>query len=165
MRVDTFQKVKLFSGGFVELGVLFGLLDAALHNFHIAEQKLGVDGVDIARRINVSVHVYNIVVFKTADNVHNGLNLSDVSEEFVAETLTLRRAFDQTRDVAKFDRGIDCLFGMINFMQLGDACVRYGDDADVRLDRAERIIGCLRARLGDRVEQGTLADIRQTDDT
>ena len=55
--------------------------------------------------------------------------------------------------------------GIINFMQLGDACVRYGDDADVRLDRAERIIGCLRARLGDRVEQGTLADIRQTDDS
>ena len=50
-------------------------------------------------------------------------------------------------------------------MQLGDACVRYGDNADVWLDRAERIIGCLRARLGDRVEQGTLADIRQTDDS
>ncbi len=41
--------------------------------------------------------------------------------------------------------------------------VGHRDPADVGLDRAERIIGRLRRRrLGQRVEQGRLADIRQT---
>ena len=44
---------------------------------------------------------------------------------------------------------------------------RVGDRdlADIGLDRAERIIGRLRRlRLGERVEKGRLADVRQADD-
>ena len=37
-------------------------------------------------------------------------------------------------------------------------------DADVRLDRAERIVRALRAGRGQRVEDRRLADVRQTDD-
>ena len=39
-----------------------------------------------------------------------------------------------------------------------------GDDADVRLDGAERIVLGRDAGLGERVEQGGLADVRQADD-
>ena len=45
------------------------------------------------------------------------------------------------------------------------ARIGHRDPADIGLDRAERIIGRLRRRrLGQRVEQGGLADIRQPDD-
>src|SRR6185436_7510008 len=44
--------------------------------------------------------------------------------------------------------------------------IGHRDPADIGLDRAERIIGRLRRRrLGQRVEQGGLADIRQPDDS
>ena len=42
--------------------------------------------------------------------------------------------------------------------------LRHGDHARVRLDGAEGIVRGLRARLGDRVEQGGLAHVGQTDD-
>ena len=44
--------------------------------------------------------------------------------------------------------------------------VGHGDDADVRVDRAEGIVGRLRlAGAGDGVEQRGLADVGQTDDS
>ena len=61
--------------------------------------------------------------------------------------------------------------GMISFEpaiggQLLHARIRHGHFAGVRLDGAERIVGRLRRRrLGQRVEEGGLADIRQADDT
>src|SRR5690606_38576552 len=49
--------------------------------------------------------------------------------------------------------------------ELVEARVRHGDLADIRLDRAERIVRRLRRRrLRQRVEKGRLADIGQTDD-
>jgi len=44
------------------------------------------------------------------------------------------------------------------------ASARHFDDADVRLDRAERVVFRSDARLGQRIEQGGLADVRQADD-
>ena len=48
-----------------------------------------------------------------------------------------------------------------------DAIVLIGNGhhADVRLDGAEGIVGALRARVGDRVEESGLADVRKSDDT
>ena len=48
---------------------------------------------------------------------------------------------------------------------LTEPLIGNGHHADVRLDGAERIIGALRARVGDGVEQGGLSDVRQPDDT
>ena len=44
--------------------------------------------------------------------------------------------------------------------------VGHGDDADVRIDGAEGIVGRLRlAGAGDGVEEGGLADVGQSDDS
>ena len=49
--------------------------------------------------------------------------------------------------------------------ELVEARVGDCDLADIGLDRAERIIGRLRRlRLGQRIEKGRLADVRQADD-
>ena len=45
-----------------------------------------------------------------------------------------------------------------------EARVGQVDDADVRLDRRERIVGREHLILGESVEQGRLADIRESDD-
>ena len=51
--------------------------------------------------------------------------------------------------------------GLYIFSQLVEALVRHGNDADVRLNGAERVVRRLRARVGDRVEKGALADVLQ----
>ena len=48
---------------------------------------------------------------------------------------------------------------------LVEAGVGDADHADVRLDRGERVVGRQHVVLGQGVEQGRLADIRQTDDS
>ena len=49
--------------------------------------------------------------------------------------------------------------------ELVEARVGDADDADVGLDRGERVVGRQHVVLGQGVEQGRLADIRQTDDS
>ena len=56
--------------------------------------------------------------------------------------------------------------GLRDLRERLEARVGHRDDADVRLDRAERIVrrlGLARARQG--VEEGGLADVRQPDDS
>ena len=61
--------------------------------------------------------------------------------------------------------GNDAL-GLRDLRERLEARVGHGDDADVRLDRAERVVrglGLARAREG--VEEGGLADVGQPDDS
>ena len=95
----------------------------------------------------------------------DGVALADVAEELVAEAGTLACALDKTRDIDKFDDGGSLLLGSIHLGELVEALVRNGHHADVRLDGAEGVVGAFRARVGDRVEESGLADIRQSDDS
>ena len=105
-------------------------------------------------------------VFEAAQHMHDGVDFADIGEELVAEAFALRRAAHQAGDVDEGDARRD------QFLRLGDvgklAHARIGNRhfTGVRLDRAERIIRRLRRRrLGQRVEESGLADIRQPDDT
>ena len=108
----------------------------------------------------------DVAAFEAAQDVDDGVDLADVGEELVAEALALGGAAHQAGNVDELELGLD-LVG--RFGDLGDPVeprVGHRDPADIGLDRAERIIGGLRRRrLGQRVEQGGLADIRQPDDS
>ena len=93
--------------------------------------------------------------------MHDGVYLADVGEKLVAQSLAAARALHEPRNVHKFQRGGGVLLRMIHFGQHVQPVIRYGDDAGVRFDGAEGIVCGLRARAGDRIEQGALADVRQ----
>ena len=97
--------------------------------------------------------------------MHDGVGAADVLKELVAETCALARALDKTRNVDKFDNGGGLLLGSIHLGELVEPLVGHGHHADVRLDGAEGVVGALRARVGDRVEESGLADVRKSDDT
>ena len=48
----------------------------------------------------------HVVVLERAQHQHDRIDLADVGEELVAETLALRRAFDQTADVDDLHGGV-----------------------------------------------------------
>src|SRR3546814_11313028 len=76
---------------------------------------------------------------------------------------TLCRA--QSRDIDEGELGRDDLLAARDRGELVEPVVGDRDIADVRLDRAEGVIGRLRRlRPGQRVEQGGLAHIGQPDD-
>ena len=87
--------------------------------------------------------------------MHDGVHFADVREKFVAETFALRRAFDEPGDVHEFHRRRNHDPGLGDFLQHVKSFIRHGDDADVRVNGAERIVRRFGlAGAGDRVEQG-----------
>ena len=121
--------------------------------------------VNVAERVNRVGDVRDVFVLETAHDVSNGVDLADVFQKFVAEPFALRRALYQPGNVDEADGCGRSFFGAVKFRQDLKARIGHGDDADVRLNRAERIIRRLCARLRYRVKQRRLAHVRQTDDT
>ena len=130
----------------------------------VGENELEVDGFDVARRIDRTFHVHDVLVVEAADNVYNGVYLADMGQKLIAETLTLAGAAHQTRDVYEFDNGRSGFLCVVQVGQRLKTLIRYRNHADVRVDGAERIVGALRACLRNCVEQSGLADIRESDD-
>ena len=163
-RLDLFER-GVFRGErlvvFDEFGEPF---DPAVDNLEVREDQLEVDGLDVADGIDAAVDVNDIVVVEAADDVNDRVALADVGEELIAQTLALRRAAHQPRDVDELDDGGGVFFGVIHFGENVQPLVRDGDDADVGVDRAEGIVGGLRARVGQRVEERALPHVRKSDD-
>ena len=108
MGVYPLEKVEFLSCGFVKLCIFLCFLNLAFHNFHIAEKKFGIYGVNIVCRIDFSVDMHDVIVFEAAYNMHNSLNLANVTEELVTETLALGGAFYKTCDIAELNSCVDC---------------------------------------------------------
>jgi hypothetical protein len=97
--------------------------------------------------------------------VRDRIRFANVGQELIAETFALRGAGDKARDVDEFDRRWNDLLRFRDRRQRRKPRIRHLDNADIRLDRAERIILRRDPRPGERVEQRRLADVRQADDS
>jgi len=110
--------------------------------------------------------VDDIFVVKAAHDLDDGVGLADVSEKLVTEPFSLGRSADQAGDIDKFDRRGNYLFGFNDLCERLKTLVRDGDDADVWLDRGERII-CGKSSLLRRecVKQSGLSNVGQANNS
>jgi hypothetical protein len=146
------------------LGGTLGAVQRLLHAFQIGQRQLGVDGVDVRDRVDPVVDVDDVVVLEAADHVGDRIHFPDMRQELVAQAFTTGRAGHQACDIDEFHGSRDDLLRLDDFSELIEAQVRHRHNAHVRLDGAEREVGRGDARLGKRIEQGGLADVRQADD-
>ena len=166
------QRQRLAEHGGGGLGLLVALRrllleggHALFERFEIGEHQLGLDRLGIGDRIDLALDMRHVAALEAAQHMDDRIDLADVGEELVAEALALRGAAHQPGDVDEGELRLDDLGRAGDLGDLGEARIGHGDLADIRLDRAERIIRRLRRRrLGQRVEQGRLADVRQPDD-
>ena len=108
----------------------------------------------------------NVRVLEAPDDLDDRVHFADVGQELVAEAFALAGALDEPGDVDELDRRGNDDVRLRDALQRRQPRIGYGHDADVRVDRAEGIIGRLRlSRARDGVEQGGLADVGKTDDT
>jgi hypothetical protein len=159
---DRILLAGLLAAGLGDLGELH---DALLDDLEIGKAELRLDDLDVAQRVDAALDMRDVRVLEAAHDMGDRIDLADVLEELVAKALALRRALDEARDVHEAHRGRRRLLRIIHLVQHLEPRIRHRDDTDIRLDRAEREIRGLRARLRDGVEKRALADIRQTDDT
>ena len=107
----------------------------------------------------------HVVVVKASQHVDDGIGLTDVTQELVSQTLAPAGALDQARDVDDLDRGGHDACGVDEFGKFVESLVGHRDDADVRLDGAEREVCRLCFGIRQAVEQGGFAHIGQPHDT
>jgi hypothetical protein len=110
------------------------------------------------------VDVHDVVVLEDPDHLADRVAVADVGQELVAQALALARALDDAGDVDEVDGGRDGLGRPEQLRQLRQPGCPAPHDADVRLDRRERVVGRQHVVLGERVEQRALADVGQADD-
>ena len=107
----------------------------------------------------------DVVILEAAQHMHDRIHFADIAQELVAQALALAGAAHQPGDVDEAELRLDDLGRARDPGELVQPRVGHGDVADVRLDRAERIVRRLRRRrLGQRVEERGLADVRKPDD-
>jgi hypothetical protein len=100
-------------------------------------------------------------VLERPHDVEDRVDVADVSEKPVAQTLTLVRAAHQPGDVDELDLLGDAALDLEGVSDPVEPRVGDGHDRDVRVDRRERILGGLGARARERVEERRLARVRQ----
>ena len=104
-----------------------------------------------------------IGIFKAAEDVYDGVDVPDMGQEFVAESLALRGAAYQACDIDEFDHRGSVQFRRIHFRQNVEPLIGNAHHTDVRVDRTERIVRALRPGSCQRVEQRTFSHVRETD--
>ena len=86
MGLQLMQEILFFLRVFVvSANKLMKCLKSFVNRLYILIDKLGLNDLDIVDRVNSAVHVHNILILKTPNNVSNGITLTDVCEELVAK--------------------------------------------------------------------------------
>ena len=149
----------------LDRGFLLQLGQLLLHRLQVGKHQLGGDGLDVVRRIHVTIDVGDVVVVETPRHLADGVGLTNVGEELVAHPLALAGALDDSSNVDEGHRRRNGLGGVEHLRQHVQTLVRNPDHADIRLNGRKRIVRRQDVILGQRVEQGRLAGVGKTDDS
>ena len=141
------------------LGVLGGLVQPALHHFHICQDQLQRKGLSIPDSIGRLRE--NVVIFKAANHVHQGIHQTDVLQHGVAPAAALLDA----HDIHKVNGGGGGLSGVIVLRQPVQTGVGHLGVAHVGLRGGVGEHAGLHLGAGQRIEQSGLAHVGKADDT
>ena len=106
----------------------------------------------------------DIIIFKRTNNVYNGITLADVGQKLVAKPFALTGACYETGDVDERHRRWDDLFGAVELCECFQALIRDRYDTCIWLDCRKWIVSRKNIIVRQRVEEGRLANIWQSDD-
>ena len=137
-----------------------------LQRREIGQHQFGIDHLDIANRIDRSADVMDVAALETTHDLHDRVDFADVTEKLVAEAFTRARAFHETGDIDELDRGRNNFLRVRQFRKVFQSRIGHSDDAEIRIDRAKRIIFRRRfVRARDGIKERGFPDIGQTDNS
>ena len=133
--------------------LLFGQL--SFDSLQVLQLQLSINHLFVLYGIDGSAALaHHVGVVKATDDVDDGVALTDVSEKLVAQTLALGRTLDEACYIDNVAGGGNNASWVHDLGQFVEPLVGHGDDAEVRLNRTERIVGCLCFRARQAVEEG-----------
>ena len=95
----------------------------------------------------------DVVIVEAAEHMQDGVTLTDVGEEFVAEAFALGRAFHKAGDIYYFNCGRYNRFRVAHLDESSQTVIGNGDDTHVGFDGAERKVGRLGLSVRKTVEK------------
>src|SRR5579883_2028199 len=139
--------------------------DAPLEALEIGQQKLGLDRLRVADRVDRAFDMRDVSILEAAQHMRYGIDLADVAKKLIAQSLAARRTADEAGDVDEFELCRNDLRGFRQPRAYLEPLIRHRDAADIRLYRTKGVIcrfcrGC----RGERVEERRLPHIGQADD-
>jgi hypothetical protein len=104
--------------------------------------------------------VDDVVVYKTTDNVNNRVNFADIGEEFIAKAFPFAGAFNEARNVDKFNGSWNDAICLRDFSEWFKPCVWHLNNTYIWVDGTERVVSrfCL-SGASERVEKRTLPHV------
>ena len=107
----------------------------------------------------------NVWVAEASNHLSDCVGFTDVGQELVTKPLTLGCAANNSGDVHERDRSGQQAFGAEDLSKSVQALVGQVHHANVWLNRCERVVSREHVVLGECVEKGRLAYVRESDDT
>src|SRR5262245_46522247 len=149
----------------VLLGVLLESGQCVLERLEVGQDQLGVDGLDVVARRHLSGDMGDVVVAEHPGDLADRVRLADVRQELVAKTLALAGPSYDAGDVDELHGRRHRTRRLEHLRQHVETRIGYADDADVGLDRRERVVGREDLVAGQGVEQRRLARVGEADDS
>ena len=141
------------------------VVEPAFDRLEVGQPQLGLDRGGIGDRVDAALDMGDIVVLEAAQHMGDGIDLADIGQEPVAQSLALRGAAHQPGEIDEGQPGRDGPARAADPGQGLEALVRHRHLADIGLDGAEREV---RRRRGggarERVEERRFAHVGQPDD-
>ena len=103
-----------------------------------------------------------VLIIEATHDMYYRVDLTYMRQEFVSESLTLRRALHKSRNIDELDHRRRVLLGMVHIRKYVKPLIRNGNNADIRFYRAEGIVRRFGTRIGEGIEKRALAHIRKS---
>ena len=124
-------------------GNLLGLGIAAFDCLKVLKLKLCVDDLLVADRIDSTVNMGDIVIFKAPEDMNDSICLTDVAKKLVSQTLTLAGTLYQACYIYYITGSRHDAPWVNYFCKIGKTIIRNGDNTYIRFYSTEREICCL----------------------
>ena len=88
MRLEdrTLRRHHLLRRGFARLFIFTGTFHSFFHLLQISKSQFQLNDFDVSHGVDASIHMYDIIIFKTPDHMNNRVAFSDVGEKLIPET-------------------------------------------------------------------------------
>ena len=164
-RLALFQNRHLLDGFFVtRAGDFAHAMNGFFNSGQIGQAQLGLNDFDVCNRVHLVGDVDDVVVFKAAHHVDDGVGFTDVRQKFVAQAFARAGTSHQAGNVHELHNGGHDALGLDDCRQLLQAQIGHLDHAGVGLDGAKGVVLSGNAGFGQGVEKGGFAHIGQTHD-
>ena len=103
MLLHSLKEIQFFCSLFVHTGCFGNFGDSTFQDLNIRKDQFQIDRLNVSERINASVYMNDIRIFKTAYNMYDRVYLTNVCQELVSKSLTFGSALYKSGDINEFD--------------------------------------------------------------